>query len=156
MVVYVTPFFYCGKNNYVSNYSGSACIALCTPHLRCLRSLLPMNSHTFPMGSLTNEYQTSKQGVFHVMGAAQVMREQPILMAHSVEHVSLLRRATGLSIVRLTSIHTSSHDARLSIEAHRVVIRSLQASVVTRSCRLLSVHIEKNTSNNKKRGPGGF
>ena len=54
MVVYVTPFSNCDKNNSISK-SGSACIALCT---RRLRSYSPMDSHAFSMGFITNDYQT--------------------------------------------------------------------------------------------------
>ena len=55
MVAYVTPFSNYGKNNSISNYSGSACIPLCT---RCLRSYSPMGSHAFSMGFITIDYQT--------------------------------------------------------------------------------------------------
>ena len=115
MVVYVAISLSCGKNYFNSDYSGSACIALCTRRLRCVRcvrSYYPHGLSYIPHGSFT------RTDIKRVNRAAQVMREQPILMAHSAEHVSLLRRATGHSIVRPTFIHTSSPDARLLCSMH--------------------------------------
>ena len=113
MVAYVTPFSDYDKKNSISDSSGSACITLCTRCIRCVRSYYPHGLSYIPHGSFT------RTDIKRVNKAAQVMREQPILMAHSAEHVSLLQRATGHSIVRPTFIHTSSPDARLPCSIHK-------------------------------------